>query len=197
MTIITPYHLDIYENAKKRGMNRFNALLGQSITTDCINDILRTEADVNKLRDLGYKVCVRTDLIIIDLPFNGSYSEVWRDQYGEHYAHLPFLAEIDIDAVNNSGTRLVVQDYTLPTLMEQYHQSLILPPKEISPRQWRHMLEVLPPCKWGNCGGWEIFHLSERYSGDIVYWYAKRGNECYELRNRETLTHTDIVELLP
>lgn len=57
--------------------------------------------------------------------------------------------------------------------MEERHDALISAPEEITQERWYEMLEILPPCRWGDIGSWNLFHVSERLSGNLVNWFAK------------------------
>jgi len=62
----------------------------------------------------------------------------------------------------------------------QHEQSLISEPALITQERFYEMLEVLPPCRWHNCGGFEVFHISERLTGNLVSWFAHNGANYFE-----------------
>jgi hypothetical protein len=47
--------------------------------------------------------------------------------------------------------------------------------RRVTAERFADMLEVLPPCKWGHRAGLEVFHVSERITGNLVDWYAIDG----------------------
>lgn len=65
-------------------------------------------------------------------------------------------------------------------LTADFEQSLVTMPKVIDSERFNDMLEVLPPCRWHNCGGYEVFHVSERLTGDLVSWFAHTGDHYFE-----------------
>ena len=62
-----------------------------------------------------------------------------------------------------------------------YYASRCTPAKRITPEAWQYALEVLPPCRWRNYDGIEVFHVSEHLDGPLVNWYARVGDACFEI----------------
>ena len=62
-------------------------------------------------------------------------------------------------------------------------------------RFWE-MLEVLPPCRWGTVGGYEVFHVSERLSGNLVSWFAHRGDNYYEFTEQAHINTKALTQKL-
>jgi hypothetical protein len=76
--------------------------------------------------------------------------------------------------------------------MKRYYDSLVTEPRAISEERFRDMLEVLPPCKWRTVAGVNMFHVSERLTGDLVSWFARVDGEHYEFNDYAS---TDMFEL--
>jgi len=74
----------------------------------------------------------------------------------------------------------VVNDKELDQLLQDYEDSLVTEPKRIDQERFNDMLDVLPPCRWHSCGGFEVFHVSERYTGELVSWFGHTGDHYFE-----------------
>lgn len=73
----------------------------------------------------------------------------------------------------------VVTDAQLDDMIAAYEASLITDPVEETEEQWWYALEVLPPCKWRTVRGVELFHISERQTGNLVNWHARLNGKFY------------------
>jgi hypothetical protein len=79
-------------------------------------------------------------------------------------------------------------------------QAMIRPPTRITRDKFIEMLEVLPPEDWQQRRGAagvpssESFKLVEYFSGNITSIYARIGGEYFEMLDRGTLSHEQIVE---
>lgn len=127
---------------------------------------------------------------IVKLPFTGSIeSETFIDDKGvERVSFSGYL-------YNNGGECLTVPEYlalpskqnskvvdceTVDKLIKEHEKSLISNFKEIDSERFFYMLEVLPPCKWSNVHGVELFHVSERITGNLVSWFFRKGDQYFE-----------------
>lgn len=70
------------------------------------------------------------------------------------------------------------------------------PPVEIDAETFRYCLEVLPPIDWTHKGGCETFKLSEYTSGIITTICARVGTKYYQMQDRVTMTHDEILALI-
>lgn len=77
----------------------------------------------------------------------------------------------------------IVESAEVERLIKEHDKTYHTDPKEITQERWQDSLEVLPPCRWSRHNGVEYFHLSERYTGDVVYWFARLGDRYFEFRN--------------
>ena len=77
-----------------------------------------------------------------------------------------------------------VTDHELDILFNEHYKSFISDPVEITRERYEDMLEVMPPCRWNNYGGFQAFHVCERYTGNIVAWftYISSTNKYYEFK---------------
>jgi len=77
-------------------------------------------------------------------------------------------------------------------LERQYTQSLITQPEEIEAANYYEMLEILPPARWTHIVGFEVFHVIERITDNLVHWYAKSNGKYYKFIDRANI---DIKKL--
>jgi hypothetical protein len=54
-------------------------------------------------------------------------------------------------------------------------------------------LEVLPPCKWGHVEHFEVFHVSERITGNLVDWYASDGESYWHVVEASNIKPADLA----
>lgn len=59
-----------------------------------------------------------------------------------------------------------------------------------------HALECLPPCRWGSVGAFEVFHVSERIYGDLVDWFARKGDKFFCFIDSDKITKGQILNKL-
>lgn len=90
----------------------------------------------------------------------------------------------------------VVDSDEMDRLCDTFHNTLKTKPKRISKQRFWDALEVLPPCRWHNCGGFEVFHVSERLTGDLVAWYAHRGDRYWEFTEQAGISDDKLTALL-
>lgn len=69
-----------------------------------------------------------------------------------------------------------------------------LPPEEITEEKFWYMLEALPPVGWKHGADCESFKMSERWSGNITYIYARISNKYFEMRDDIRTPHDVIIE---
>lgn len=57
--------------------------------------------------------------------------------------------------------------------LKAYLDELVTDPVSITGESFDDALNVLPPARWGNCQGIEMFFVIERYTHNLVNWYFK------------------------
>ena len=71
---------------------------------------------------------------------------------------------------------LAVTEEGIEKVIRAYEDSLVTEPEAITEEQWDYALNVLPPCRWERIGEMtEVFHISERITGNLVDWYGHTG----------------------
>lgn len=90
----------------------------------------------------------------------------------------------------------VIDDAELDQLTAEHLRGLVSDPAPITQERFWEMLEVLPPCHWHNAGGFEVFHVSERLTHNLVSWFAHRGDSYWEFTDHDNITDTDLVTKL-
>jgi hypothetical protein len=76
----------------------------------------------------------------------------------------------------------------LTRLFNEHEAGLITDPSPITEDDWHDALNCLPPSRWGHSRGVELFHISERITGDLVDWFAQVGGQYFrfvDLCNRD------------
>jgi hypothetical protein len=73
-----------------------------------------------------------------------------------------------------------------------YEQSLKTKPKQITKERYWEMLEVLPPCRWTN----GRFHVSERLTGNLVSWFAQKGDLYFEFTEDAAISAASLDALI-
>jgi len=135
-------------------------------------------------------------LTCIKLPFNG-YIEFTTDKN-----QMIKIAGLDVDKISISqfikkfGEKFkFVNDDELNKLYEKYYKSFITDPSEIPYEKYNDALNVLPPCKYKSYGSYLGFHLSERYTGNIVYWYFINpiNNKCISFMDDAEIKPVEII----
>lgn len=79
------------------------------------------------------------------------------------------------------------------TVVAEQDAHWLRPPVRITHERFIEMLEVLPPEDWQHHSGGESFKLSERTSGNVTMIFCRIGEDYYELQDRVTLTHAQIL----
>ena len=90
----------------------------------------------------------------------------------------------------------VVTSIEMMKLADKYEDTLITAPRRITKERFWDMLEILPPCRWHTVTGFEVFHVSERLTGDLVSWFAERDGKYWEFTNRASLTDAQLSDIL-
>lgn len=85
------------------------------------------------------------------------------------------------------------EEYEL-IVREHDKKRLIDPPaKEVNESRYWYMLEVLPPCRWHHYRGIELFHISERITGNIVSWIAGLNGKYYEFAHYASASDEELA----
>lgn len=74
----------------------------------------------------------------------------------------------------------VVTPEEFDVLYAAHLQTYVSAPQVVDAERYDYLLEVLPPCRWTNVGGVEIFHISERITGNMVTWCAQYNGVYFE-----------------
>jgi hypothetical protein len=107
-------------------------------------------------------------------------------------AYTDGLAPSDYAAERGFPIRVVTSE-ELDALLGARLQSLITEPVEETEADYWYALEVLPPCKWGQVRGVELFHISERIEGDLVAWHAQVGHRYFTCTDRASADREQLA----
>lgn len=132
-------------------------------------------------------------LIRADQPFNGQAQSVLNKDGTVAYTDGLTIEEYEKE--RGYKVRVVSEDEMME-LSHDYEESLITKPKRITKDNYWYALEVLPPCRWHNVRGIEVFHVSERLTGDLVAWYACINEKYYEWTDRASISDEMICNKL-
>lgn len=69
--------------------------------------------------------------------------------------------------------KLTEDIYESVEALKAYLDDLVSDPMIISEERFHEALNVLPPARWENHGGIEMFFVIERYTHNLVNWYFK------------------------
>jgi hypothetical protein len=86
---------------------------------------------------------------------------------------------IDSYAAEHGGTFKILTGEELDAVMAEAEAALVTKPAPITAERFDDYLECLPPCRWHRHAGVELFHVSERLTGDLVQWCARIEGQCY------------------
>jgi len=147
------------------------------------------------------------NLYLLDLskPFNGVVtSSITRNNKGEFY--VDYSSELYNDNQGNLTLAEyqrhvnpfveVIDDAKLDQLLADYEKSRITQPVVITADRFYEMLEILPPQRWHNCGGFEVFHIQEHITGDLVAWFAYREDQYFEFIDSCYISDVDLIRKL-
>ncbi len=87
----------------------------------------------------------------------------------------------------------VVDRSELETMIADYEAGQVTEPESITEDQWTYALGVLPPSRWGHYAGVELFHISERLSGELVSWYAHLNGRYWSFVDLSTARPEDLA----
>lgn len=77
------------------------------------------------------------------------------------------------------GNYELINEAELTARLDAYYDSLKTKPEPITEKSYYELLECLPPCRWATVAGWSTFHVSERLTGNLVQWCAKKDGRFY------------------
>lgn len=75
------------------------------------------------------------------------------------------------------GTEVLEGDW--PAVARLIDESYVTQPEPITEQAYVAAFEAIPPVRWGSWNGVESFMLSEIYTGQIAYFYAKAKDGTY------------------
>jgi hypothetical protein len=80
-------------------------------------------------------------------------------------------------------------------IMSDHDRKCLIDPiaKKVDEERYWYMLNVLPPARWHTTQGIELFHLSERLTGNIVSWIARFHNSYFEFAHYANATDETLI----
>ena len=132
-------------------------------------------------------------IIRTDQPFDGHCQSVLNKDGTVAYTDGLTLAQYV--AENGFPMRIIGED-EMDNLVNTHYETMKSKPTQITRSRFWEMLEVLPPCRWHNAGGFEVFHVSEHLTGPLVSWFAHKGERYWEFTDDCHLSDDTLVALL-
>ena len=108
-------------------------------------------------------------------------------------------ADLDLAAYNEKkggGDYVLITEEQLDSLQKDHEQGRTTLPSRIDEDKFFEYLNVLPPCRWEHIAGFEVFHVSERITGNLVSWYAKRRDLCVTWDASCSLSRKELADIL-
>ncbi|MDX2215261.1 MAG: hypothetical protein SFY66_18500 [Oculatellaceae cyanobacterium bins.114] len=75
------------------------------------------------------------------------------------------------------------------------YENTITPPVEVTYERWDEMINIMPPMRWRSGSGGESFMICEATTLDLHTIFCRIGSRYFELTNRRTTPHEEIVSL--
>jgi hypothetical protein len=95
------------------------------------------------------------------------------------YSSALTAAEYIARKAEHGDTMRLITDAEFDALLNAHEAALVTKPAPITADRFDDWLGCLPPCRWHRHAGVELFHVSERLTGDLVQWCARIEGQCY------------------
>jgi hypothetical protein len=96
-------------------------------------------------------------------------------------------------AAEHGGEYRILDEGELDSLIDAAESALITDATSETESAWWEALECLPPCRWHHHAGVELFHISERLTGDLVAWHAKLDGAFYVFTDEARATSEHLA----
>lgn len=123
-------------------------------------------------------------IIQANAPFPGWVQSVVSDEDIVAYTNGQKLADYLAEKAAAGQPMRVVDLTEIRKIEADYLAGLVTAPTGETEDEWQYGLEVLPPCRWRTVRGVNLFHISERITGDLVTWHARIGDRCFTFNDR-------------
>lgn len=136
-------------------------------------------------------------MYLVTEPFRGSPIATVQSKSDSTIAE--YLGNCEIDGVEYQffeNDVKVVDESTYFGLVEQYEQSLCDAPKLIDTNRFIDVQSLLPPERWSIEGDIESFYIDERYYGNVVSWFLRIKDKCFECRNTTKVSKDQLHQIL-
>tara|TARA_Y100000310_G_scaffold43727_1_gene40755 strand:- start:130 stop:552 length:423 start_codon:yes stop_codon:yes gene_type:complete len=129
-------------------------------------------------------------IIRADTPYRGNVLSLMRPNGTVEFTNGLTLA--GYEKARGYPMRLI-DDAELAALDAAYTADRVTAPLEIEADRFDEMLNVLPPSRWHRAGAFEVFHVSERISHNLVNWFAAKGEKYWEFIDRDNVPSDEIA----
>lgn len=90
---------------------------------------------------------------------------------------------------------IVMTESEFDERLAAHYESQKTIPQECTEEHFFEMLEVLPPCRWHTVAGVNCFHVSERLTGNLVNWFARRDGRYFEFTQDASITEAELTAI--
>lgn len=163
-------------------------------------DQLKTKL-ASLLEQAGWTLYEPTDLVSVPKQFDGYFQDQIIKVNGELVTAI-YQRQID----KSTHDVMTWGDYCI--MSDEYNRTVYIKPATryidgswngyTTEFYWWDRLEILPPCRHHNVAGFEVFHISERITANIVSWYARchTTGDVIQFQNYDNITDDQILEIL-
>jgi hypothetical protein len=103
---------------------------------------------------------------------------------------------IESYAAEHGGEYRILSGDELDAIIRDAERNLRTKPARITQARFWDYLECLPPCRWHNHRGVELFHVSERLTGDLVQWCARIGDQHFGWTDFASAKSDDLAAMV-
>jgi hypothetical protein len=122
------------------------------------------------------------------------HTTTYFDEFGVEYCHYTDGKTVAEYLKDKPKAVLMPFDQAVDEIRTVEDWRLIKPFKEISENEYEYALEVLPPQKWLDVNGVNIFRMSEYTTGNITAHYASYNGKYYSANRRTSVNYEDIAK---
>lgn len=121
-------------------------------------------------------------------PFRGNCQTVIQN------GKIAYWPELTFDEYNTmkGGVMKVISDEEFTEMYNAYMDGLQGEYREITKQQYWDSLECLPPMRWIRDGSFEMFFVSECYTGTLYSHLVKKGSRYFSALRSATISNEDL-----
>ncbi len=128
------------------------------------------ENKITYIVELPFKGSIKTRLINGFAEWTGEQvTKKYIDKNGSQVSEISFINQLSFEEYNakNGGNLTEVSEEQIDALFKEHRDSLISEFSEITAERFDDLLNCLPPKRWHNHNGAQIFYMCEAYTDDL------------------------------